>query len=106
MIDRRQILAALAALAAGAGSEVRAETLTGVDPAAAGRIGRAYLAAHPRAGDAHRLAADLLPDGWSPAALHRLRGRVAQDFRRGRLFVHRGWRLSETEGRLFALLVA
>ena len=100
MIDRRQILAALAALGAGAAWGASAETLAGIDPAAAARIGRAYLAAHPGARDAH----ELMPDGWSPAALHSLRGRVAEDFRRNRMFVHAGWRLSDTEGRLFALL--
>jgi hypothetical protein len=29
---------------------------------------------------------------------------VAEAFRRGAVFIHRGWRLSDTEGALFALL--
>jgi hypothetical protein len=29
---------------------------------------------------------------------------VAEDFGRGAVFIHRGWRLSDTEGALFALL--
>jgi hypothetical protein len=53
--------------------------------------------------DARRLQAELLPDGWTAAATAKLRARAAADFRAGRLFIHRGWRLSDTEGRLFAL---
>lgn len=98
MIDRRQVLAALAVLAGG-GAAQGAE-LPGVDPAGAKAIGEAYLAAHPAMRDAKALAADLLPAGWNAA---QLREKVAADFASGRVFVHRGWRLSDTEGRLFAL---
>ncbi|HEY8572611.1 hypothetical protein [Phenylobacterium sp.] len=100
MIDRRQVLAALAALAACPAAAAAAT----VDPEGARRIGDAYLAAHPAARDAARLRAALMPGDWSAAALARLRSRVAADFRAGRVFAYRGWRLSDTEGRLFALV--
>ena len=98
MIDRRQVLGALALLAGGGAASAAA--LPGVDAAVAKAIGEAYLAAHPAARDAKALAADLLPSGWNA---ERLRARVVEDFRQGRVVVHRGWRLSDTEGRLFAL---
>ena len=101
-MNRRDVLFAIAALAAAPASAVAA--VPQVDPEGARRIGQAYIDAHPgRRFDAARLKAELLPDGWTPAAAQRLRARAAGDFRAGRLFVHRGWRLSDTEGRLFAL---
>jgi hypothetical protein len=101
-MDRRTVLLALAGLAAGAATPAAA--LPQIDPEGARRVGQAYLDAHPsQRFDAARLKADLLPDGWSPTAAQRLRARAARDFRDGRLFVHKGWRLSDTEGRLFAL---
>jgi hypothetical protein len=101
-MDRRTVLLALASLAAGAAAPAAA--LPKIDPEGARRIGQAYLDAHPgERFDRTRLQADLLPGGWSPEAAGRLRARAARDFRDGRLFVHRGWRLSDTEGRLFAL---
>jgi len=102
-LDRRHVLLALAGLAAGAATPA-AGAFPQIDPEGARRIGRAYLDGHPgRRLEAGRLQADLLPDGWSPDAVTRLRARAARDFREGRLFIHRGWRLSDTEGRLFAL---
>ena len=101
-MDRRTVLLALAGLAAGAAQPAAA--LPQIDPEGARRVGQAYLDARPgQRLDAARLRADLLPDGWNDAAAARLRARAARDFRDGRLFIHRGWRLSETEGRLFAL---
>jgi hypothetical protein len=97
MIDRRQVLAALAMLAGGSAA---ADPLPGIDAEGARQVGEAYLRQNPAARDAARLAAELLPKGWDGAGL---KTRVAADFRAGRLFVHRGWRLSDTEGRLFAL---
>ena len=99
-LDRRHVLIALAAL--GAGVATPAAALPQIDPEGAKRIGQAYLAGR-KGLDARRLRAELLPGGWTPAATARLRARVAADFKAGRLFVHRGWRLSDTEGRLFAL---
>jgi hypothetical protein len=101
-MDRRTVLMALAGLAAGAGAPAAAQPQ--IDPEGARRVGQAYLDAHPgQRFEAARLKADLLPEGWNPAAAQRLRARAARDFRDGRLFVHKGWRLSDTEGRLFAL---
>jgi len=101
-LDRRTILLALAGLAAGAATPAAGLPL--IDPEGARRVGQAYLDANPgQRLDPARLRADLLPDGWSDAAAARLRARAARDFRDGRLFIHRGWRLSDTEGRLFAL---
>lgn len=101
-MDRRTVLLALAGLAAGAA--VPAVAAPQIDPEGARKVGQAYLDSHPdRRFDAARLRAELLPDGWTDAAAVRLRARAARDFREGRVFVHRGWRLSDTEGRLFAL---
>ena len=99
-MDRRTVLLALAGLAAGAATP--AEALPQVDPEGAQRIGQAYL--RTRRVAIERLKRELLPDGWNGAAAARLRARVAADFRDGRLFIHNGWRLSDTEGRLFALV--
>ena len=99
-LDRRHVLMALAAIAAAPATAAAA--LPQVDPEGARMIGKAYLAQHTDV-SAARLTAQLLPDGWTPAAAAKLRVRAAADFRAGRLFVHRGWRLSDTEGRLFAL---
>jgi hypothetical protein len=98
MIDRRQVLIALAALSAAGPAAAAA-----VEPEAARPIGQAYRAVHPDF-DARKAAAELAPGDWSPAALKRLQTRVAADHRAARVFIHRGWRLSDTEGRLFALL--
>jgi hypothetical protein len=98
---RRDVLLALTALGAGAALPAAAQ----VNPAdlAAGRaIGQAYLAAHPA--DLVALRNDLLPGGFTPGATAQLRTRAAADFRAARVFVFKGWRLSETEARLFALL--
>ena len=101
ILDRRHVLMALAALGASVASPA-AGALPPIDPEGANRVGKAYLAGH-KGLDARRLQAELLPDGWTPAATAKLRARARDDFRAGRLFVHRGWRLSDTEGRLFAL---
>ena len=101
-MDRRTVLLALGGLAAGTAA---AAAPLQIDPQGARRVGQAYLDAHPgQRFDAARLKADLLPKGWNAAAAHRLRARAARDFRDGRLFIHKGWRLSDTEGRLFALV--
>lgn len=70
----------------------------------AGRaIGHAYLDANAGV-DLEALRNELLPVGFDSEAIPRLRARVAADFRAARVFVFKGWRLSETEARLFALL--
>ncbi|MDB5469277.1 MAG: hypothetical protein JWR84_837 [Caulobacter sp.] len=105
-IARRDLLAALAALGAMAPGLARAADPSplwaGSVPPGALRIGQAWLADHPGL-DAAALARRLAPDGWSSATLEKLRLRVATDFRQGRVFRYRGWRLSDTEGALFAL---
>ena len=98
-MDRRTVLLALAGLASGAATP--ADALPPIDPEGARRIGQAYL--QSRLVDVQRLTRELLPEGWNAAEAARLRQLVAADFRAGRLFIHKGWRLSETEGRLFAL---
>ena len=99
---RRDILLALTALGLVPAAARAEPPALGVGAKA---IREAYLAAHPST-DTARLAAELLPDGWSPDAEAALRQRVAADFRNGRLFLFRGWRLSLTEGQLFVLLGA
>ena len=74
-----------------------------LDRAAAARIGKAWLAARPDIGRA-ALTRRLFPNGRAPDALPALRRQVSEDFRRGAVFVYRGWRLSDTEGALFGLL--
>lgn len=100
-MNRREILLALVAIAAAPGTATAG--LPQIDPEGGERIGKAYLAGHPGL-DAASLQAELLPNGWTPEAGARLRARAAADFRAGRLFIHRGWRISDTEGRLFALV--
>ncbi|PZQ64635.1 MAG: hypothetical protein DI570_04645 [Phenylobacterium zucineum] len=95
---RREIVLALAALG------FTSTHAAALDPSGGQAIGQAYLAARPGAPPPDRLAAELLPGGWTAADEPRLRARVAADFRAGRTFVFRGWRLSDTEGALFAAL--
>ncbi|MFZ0267888.1 hypothetical protein [Caulobacter sp.] len=105
-LARRDLLAALFAATALPGVALAAPdaALFGdLDQAAAARIGKAWLAQHPDIGRA-ALARRLFPNGRGPDALPALRRRVSEDFRRGAVFMHRGWRLSETEGALFGLL--
>jgi hypothetical protein len=101
-LSRRDIVLALAALAAGAAAPSVAQTAA-LDLSAGRAIGAAYVAANPST-DLARLRAELLPNGFSPDAARRLRERAAADFRAARVFVFKGWRLSQTEAQLFALL--
>jgi hypothetical protein len=102
-LSKRDVLLALAALAAGAALPAAAQT-TAPDLSAGRAIGAAYLAAHPGA-NLSQLRNDLLPSGFTPEAVTRLRSRAAADFRAQRVFIFKGWRLSETEAQLFALLI-
>lgn len=109
ILARRDLLAALVALTAGSGLPglARAADPPGafndLDAAAVERIGRAWLETHPGV-SASSLATRLFPVGRSSGDLADLRRRVADDFRQGTVFLHRGWRLSDTEGALFGLL--
>ena len=106
---RRDLLTALFAATAGAALPGLARaasdtTLFGdLDHAAAARIGKAWLAGRPTT-TTSALSARLFPGGRGPDALPALRRRVVEDFRHGTVFIHRGWRLSDTEGALFGLL--
>lgn len=100
---KRHVLFALAALAAGAVTPALAQQAAALDLSAGAAIGQAYLAAYPGT-SAAALRAELLPNGFTPEAAAQLRTRASADFAAGRVFTYRGWRLSETEARLFALL--
>ena len=109
VLARRDLLAALFAATAGAAlptlarAAPDAKLFGDLDHAAAARIGKAWLAGRPATGSA-ALAKRLFPNGRDADALPALRRQIAEDFRRGAVFVHRGWRLSDTEGALFGLL--
>lgn len=106
ILGRRDLLAALFAATAlpGVAHAAPDAALFGdLDHAAAARIGRAWLADHLDI-RASALAKRLFPNGRGPDALSALRRQASEDFRRGAVFVHRGWRLAETEGALFGLL--
>jgi hypothetical protein len=105
-LARRDLLAALVALTAASAlprSAKAAPVFDDLDHEAVERVGRAWLAQNPGT-TTPALARRLFPDGRGPSTLPGLRQRVAQDFRRGAVFIHRGWRLSDTEGALLALL--
>lgn len=99
--SKRDILRALAAISALAATPAMAQA--NPDLSAGRAIGQAYLAAHPNT-DLAALRAALLPRGFNEASARDLGGRVRADFAAGRVFTHRGWRLSATEAQLFALL--
>jgi hypothetical protein len=101
-LSKRDVLLALAALGAGAALPAAAQT-NALDLSEGRAVGQAYLAATPSA-DLAALRNDLLPNGFDQEARSRLRVRAAEDFRAARVFIFKGWRISETEARLFALL--
>lgn len=101
-LSKRDVLLALGALAAVAALPAAAQA-NAPDLSAGRAIGQAYLAANPGA-DLATLRRDLLPNGFDVAAPQRLRERARADFRAARVFIFKGWRISETEARLFALL--
>ena len=111
-LARRDLLAALFVVTASAGlpslaaavpSNPKARLFGDLDLTVAARVGEAWLAGRAPT-TVTALAARLFPRGREPEALSALRRAVADDFRRGAVFVHRGWRLSDTEGALFGLL--
>lgn len=105
MTSRRDLLAALVALAAtpALARAATPDTLSGLDPAAVDRIGKAWRDQNAKV-TARDLAARLFPTGRGRDALARLGALAIADFRAGKVFIYRGWRLSDTEGALFALL--
>ncbi len=105
MTRRRDLLAALVAVAATPplARAAAPDAFAGLDAAALKRIGEAWRADNPEM-TARRLEARLFPGGRGEASLRRLREQSMADFRRGAIFTYRGWRLSDTEGALIALL--
>lgn len=103
MTSRRDLLAALFALAATPALARAPNAFAGLDPAAVRRIGEAWRKQHPNA-SVRELTKRLFPAGRGPDALPGLRAQAAADFRKDAVFSYRGWRLSDTEGALFALL--
>lgn len=104
MTSRRDLLAALVALAATPALARAPDAIfADLDPAAVQRIGKAWREQNPNA-TAAALSKRLFPGGRGIAALPRLRDQAATDFRKGSVFVYRGWRLSDTEGALMGLL--
>ena len=99
---KRELLLALGALSVGAipSAAFAQDTCPAIDPETARAIGEAYLASRPDA-DVDALRRALTPDGGCDLAA--LGQRAADDFRRNAFFEYRGWRLSETEGALFAV---
>ncbi|KQV57611.1 MULTISPECIES: hypothetical protein [unclassified Caulobacter] len=105
MTSRRDLLAALVAFAAAPvlAHAAVSDAFAGLDPAAVDRIGKAWRAQHADV-TARALAVRLFPTGRGSDALARLGALAAADFRAGKVLTYRGWRLSDTEGALFALL--
>lgn len=128
-IARRNVLVSLAAMLAGvmlpslglAAGQVSGSQIGGLlnilvpDLAAAGRLGRSYLSAHPAELDSQRLADGVLGPLRLPAAadaidstpetvlIARARRVVVDDYVAGRVVDIDGWVLSITEARLYAL---
>lgn len=98
-ITKRNLLIVLTALAA---SPALALAEPALDLSAGRSIGEAYRAAHANI-DLSDLQA-LLHGSLDAHAIETLHARARADFAAGRVFVHRGWRLSATEAQLFALL--
>ena len=103
-LNKRDLILALAALGAGVALPAAAQNTT-LDLTTGRAIGAAYRAANPNE-DWAAIRAALLPSGVNAEAVTRLRAVSAADFEAGRLFIQEGWRLSQTEARLFALLAA
>lgn len=102
-LTKRDLLRALAAVGALAATPAWAQGGTGIDLSGGEAIGAAYRAVHPDRAEALRT---IMPQVIDAAALRRLKTRAAADFGAGRIFIYQGWRLSETEAQLFALLGA
>lgn len=102
-LNKRQLMVLLAGLAASAAMPAFAQST--LDLAAARAVGEAYRAAHADE-DFAAMRRALPGEGLNASAIDLVRRQTAADFRDGNVFVYQGWRLSRTEGRLFALLSA
>ncbi len=98
-LTKRNLLLALVALGV---APALAQESASLDLSAGRALGEAYRAANPQADFAAVQA--LTARGLSAETIAALRARVAADFSASRVFIHRGWRLSETEAQIFALL--
>ena len=109
VLARRDLLATLLAMSASAAMPGLAQAgapavaFDDLDRAAVERIGKAWLEQNPGT-NAKALAIRLFPGGRNAGTFSDLRQRAAADFRKGAVFIHRGWRLSQTEGALMGLL--
>ena len=102
-VTRRDVLMLLGAVTTvGCVPRASGEAVS-IDLSGGREIGEAYLAAHPGV-QPKALRAALLRRGLNADSVDRLRSLIATDFREGRVFVYKGWQLSETEGKLFAIL--
>ena len=95
-----QTLAGLTVVSVAGIAQAKTPALSAIDPAGAADIGRAWLEKTPATAVA--LRAELVPASDDTPA--RLKNRVRDDFRADRMFVHKGWFLSETEAKLCALI--
>lgn len=105
-LSKRRLLQAfvgVGAVALAGGVAAGSAPLAGVDAVGASEIGRAWLAGRPGV-TARALSADLFPGGLDDAGLKAVAERSRADFGRGAMFNHKGWRLSETEARICALI--
>jgi hypothetical protein len=104
---------AFASTAAGPSGATAIVPLFFADPAAAGRIGTAYLAVAPQDGDVNLLLEALTPESevaaewWASLTVEELREHVKTashaDFAAGDVVDVAGWQLAVTEARLTAL---
>ena len=104
---KRELIAALSAFAAfplvGCGREAggAASFAFGLNPEGVKAVAASYAdaAGDPVGADVEAI---FFPNGV--ARMETIRSAVVRDFTEGRIFIHAGWRLSHTEGRLFTLL--
>ena len=105
---KRELIAALSAFAAvplaGCGREAdgagAASFAFDLNPEGVKAVAASYTAAGDPVGA--DVEAAFFPNGV--ARMEAIRSAVVRDFTEGRIFIHAGWRLSHTEGRLFTLL--
>lgn len=106
-LSKRRLLQAFVGLGAlgvaGIAGAAGSTPLSAVDPVGAADIGRAWLAGRTGV-TARALNADLFPRGFDDAGVRALAERARNDFGKGAIFRHKGWRLSGTEARLCALI--
>lgn len=113
-MDRRGLLRLLVGLGAaavvdqklafGASAGCSGSAFGELDDAAVAELGREYLGLRPDAAAVDSIAKLLASSRDEADALEELRARVLADFAAGRIVNLAGWFVSETEGRVFAVL--